>query len=176
LTGSPTVSANAYAESQMLIGLYAQNAIAAATTITLTETAGSHLDGLYVADYSGIATTNAFLGGASAVRSSSGIGANLITTGNVTGVSSSALLVGFTFDATGGAVPTAGTSPTVFTGRAAVWNSSTSLPEDAIISSNVAATWGTVSGNQFDTFYSGAMAFALTGAAASYPLESNEYF
>lgn len=167
LTGFPTTSATAYASGTgALIGLYAQNVSAAATTVTLSQSTGLNLDGLYVGDYSGIAASGAFLGGVGVRQNGSGtVGANLLTTPNVSGVSGTSLLFGFAFDFAGSLASTAGTSPTAFTGRTPVWTAS--VPEDSLVTSNVAATWGTNSTDAYDSFYLVAMAFSPSGAAGA---------
>jgi len=164
LTGSPTVNATAYSTSsgQILVNLYAQNAAGVSTTIALADSSGNHLEGLYVGDYSGIATSGAYLGGASGfLNIPSVIGANEITTGNVSGVTQPSLLWGFCRNQAADGTPLAGTSPTSFTGRGNVWVATSAQAEDATVSSNVAVTFGTNSSSQYGTFYSGAMAFNL---------------
>jgi hypothetical protein len=157
-----TVSGGAF-ELQLF---YAQNIHGGATVFTANATDQTYA--IYVAEYSGLATSGLFINFAgNSTSGSEGTGANAITSGTVTN-SASAMLFGFTVSTNGNAGATAGTSPIAFTGRGGVWaafsgsTTVTALAEDAPISGNAAATFG--AGNQFDAYFTVAMALAVAPA------------
>jgi hypothetical protein len=176
LLGTPTTTGMAYiGVSYLLIAMYAQNVSAVPTVISVTQSTGTNLYGAYAADYSGISALGAYLGGSGSYTAARPIGPDNINSGNVSGVNVPSMGFGFCWNVSAQAVPTAGTTPTAYTGRGGVWETGSSIAEDALIASNVPATFGVVSGNQYDTFATVGMAFALS-VPTSYSLESSEYF
>jgi PASTA domain len=162
LTGSPTSSATAFnGGAQIVVGFYANNAANVSTSLTVTLGSNAFLKGLLLADY----FVGQFLGASSHFQGGGGsVSPNVITSGSVPGAITGSTLIGFSFDEQGNTPPTAGTSPTSFTGRTPVWTTNNSaLLEDAAVSSSVAATFGTVSGNEFDGFFTIGMAFGGGG-------------
>jgi hypothetical protein len=164
-TAIPGATADTGVGARIKIAAYYATANGGATTFTLTNTSTGLC--IYVAEYSG-GTIYLSGAGAGAYQNGPGLGANIITTGSVGG-SGSVLLFGFSMNAQINATPapSAGTSPTAFTGRTTVWATRntvtpTGLPEDAIITGSGAATFGTVSGNQFNLFVTVAAAFSST--------------
>jgi len=153
---------------------YAQNITGGATAVSAAAVSG--IFGVYVAEYSGLATSGLLINFAGNAQAGPGGAANGITSTSVTNAVS-AMLFGFTAATSTVAtqVATAGTSPTVFTGRTGVWatfngNATTAgLAEDAAVSSSVAATFSAPSsgGLQFDNFLTVAAAFALGGGASN---------
>lgn len=154
---------------------YAQNISAGATVAVATVSLGA-LDGAYVAEYSGLATSGLLVNSIGNFQAGPGTTPTLnsVTSGSVTNAVS-AMLFGFTLPTNSGVTsqPTAGTSPTAFTGRTAVWGTfnggtAVGIPEDAAISASAAATFGAAAGAlQFDNFLTVAAAFALGGAASN---------
>lgn len=142
-----------------------------AQTITLSGT-GTY--GIFVKEVSGLGTS-AFITGSfqSQHQSSPGIGANLITTSSNPNVSSQpAMLEGFSFasQAIGGADPSPAVGTTLgYAGRTVGWLGTSSQQgatnEDIRITSTGTqpVTFGSVSSNQFDDFFTVAAAFSEGG-------------
>jgi hypothetical protein len=173
--GNTYLAATSQAGNGLTLGLfYVQGAASGSTTVTATLSSGASLAAIYVAEYSGIATTAALLGVNSTATTGSGsTGANFLNTGNVSGVTAASLLFGFCADTNPNTTAcTAGTLPTAFNGRTAVWGTysggtAINVPEDAEITSNVAVTYGVSSGNSFDIILAVAAAFAYPPAGGS---------
>ncbi len=121
---------------------YAENCKGGATTFTATFTASARFRTIYVAEYSGIVTSGAFLNGARAESVNPGTGADAVSSGNANATSQPALVWGFSLNVNGGTPAAAGTG---FTSRTAVWSSATcqGRPEDKRVTAtgNVAATF-----------------------------------
>ena len=126
---------------------YAENCKGGATTFTATFTASARFRTIYVAEYSGIATTGAFLNGARAENASPGTGTDAVSSGNANATSQPALVWGFSLNVNGGTAPSAGTG---FSSRTNVWSSATcqGRPEDKRVTAtgNVAATFTATAG------------------------------
>lgn len=164
--------------SKALQLFYAPNINAGSTVVVATASTGA-LDGLYVAEYSGLATSAMLINSIGNFQSGPGTTPTLnsVTSGSVTNTVP-AMLFGFTYpDNTAvTALPTAGTSPTAFTGRTGVWATfngnatAPGIPEDAAISASAAATFGCAAGAlQFQNFLTVAAVFALAGGGAGTP-------
>lgn len=129
------------ASAQRCAWYFAANCKGGATTFTVTYSASTRFRGIYVAEYSGIATSP-FLNGTRAESAAPGTTADAISSGVANATSQPALVWGFGIDIDGGGTPTAGTG---FTSRTAAWSSATSLarPEDKRVTAtgNVAATF-----------------------------------
>ena len=126
---------------------FAANCKGGATTFTATFSAATRFRTIYVAEYSGIATTNPFLNGARAENDNPGTGTDAVSSGNANATSQPALVWGFCIDVNGSTTPNAGTG---FTSRTGVWTTATCLgrPEDKRITTtgNVAATFTATTG------------------------------
>lgn len=126
---------------------FAENCKGGATTFTATYSATTRFRTIYVAEYSGIATSGSFLNGARAEQANPGTGTDAVSSGNANATSQPALVWGFSIDIFTNATPTAGTG---FTSRAGVWSTNTCLGrgEDKRVTAtgNVAATFTTTSG------------------------------
>jgi hypothetical protein len=126
---------------------FAANCKGGATTFTATFSAATRFRTIYVAEYSGIATTNPFLNGARAENDNPGTGTDAVSSGNANATSQPALVWGFCIDVNGSTTPTAGTG---FTSRTGVWSTATCLgrPEDKRVTTtgNVAATFTATTG------------------------------
>lgn len=126
---------------------FAANCKGGATTFTATFSATTRFRTIYVAEYSGIATTSPFLNGARAENANPGTGTDAVSSGNANATSQPALVWGFSLDINGGTTPTAGTG---FTSRTGVWSTATCLgrPEDKRVTAtgNVAATFTATTG------------------------------
>lgn len=150
---------------------YAENAKAGAMVVSANNTVYA----VYVAEYSGISGSSAYVAGSCVIniQDSPGSGANVLTSGNSDVTSVPALFFGFTATwQNESASQTAGTSPIAFTGRTPVWatltgNAAGATPEDTRITStgSYAATFGVTSG-QFDGFLTAAVAFAETSSGS----------
>lgn len=147
---------------------FAANCKGGATTFTATFSASTRFRTIYVAEYSGIATTSPFLNGARAENIIPGTGADAVSSGNADATSQPALVWGFSLDINGGTTPSAGTG---FTSRTAVWSSATVLgrPEDKRVTAtgNVAATFTATTGT--DTHGTGVGVFAEAVAVSDPP-------
>lgn len=130
---------------------YAANCKGGATTFTATFSGPTRFRLIYVAEYSGIATTTPFLNGTRAASVIPGTGTDAISSGTANATSQPALVWGFSIDVEGSATPSAGTG---FTSRTGVWSSATSFgrPEDKRVTAtgNVAATFTAATGT--DTY------------------------
>lgn len=150
--------------SQRCAWWYAANCKGGATTFTATFSGGTRFRTIYVAEYSGIATSSPFLNGARAENANPGTGSDAISSGNANATSQPALVWGFSIDTEGSAAPTAGTG---YTSRTSVWSSATCLgrPEDKRVTAtgNVAATFTAVTGT--DTYATGVGTFAEAASA-----------
>ena len=126
---------------------FAENCKGGATTFTATFSATTRFRTIYVAEYSGIATTGSFLNGTRAENTAPGTGTDAVSSGNANATSQPALAWGFSIDINGGSTPSAGTG---FTSRTGVWSSATCLgrPEDkrVTVTGNVAATFTATTG------------------------------
>lgn len=171
-TQAPTTGALDSGSSLALMIFYAQNINAGATVVVTSASPGS-LHAVYVAEYSGLATSGLLVSSVGNFQAGPGSTANSVTSTSITN-SVSAMLFGFTFPDNGTitVLPTAGTSPTAFTGRVGVWATlngnatAPGIPEDAAISSSAASTFGSAAGAlQFDNFVTVAAVFALSGGA-----------
>lgn len=127
--------------NQRISWWYAENCKSGATTFTATFSATTRFRAIYVAEYSGIATSGSFLNGARAEQAAPLTLADAVTSGNANATSQPALVWGLGINVNGGTTPTAGTG---FTSRAGVWSTATCLgrPEDKRVTAtgNVAAT------------------------------------
>ncbi len=159
--GTDLVTAN----SQRCAWWYAPNCKGGATTFTATFSGGTRFRAIYVAEYSGIATTTPFLNGARAENDAPGTGTDAVSSGVANATSQPALVWGFCIDTSGSTTPNAGTG---FTSRTGVWSTATCLgrPEDERITAtgNVAATFTATTGG--DTHASAVGAF-LEGTSAT---------
>lgn len=126
---------------------FAANCQGGATTFTATYSASTRFRTIYVAEYSGIATTSPFLNGARAENVNPGTGTDAVSSGNANATSQPALVWGFSLDINATTTPTAGTG---FTSRTGVWSTNTCLgrPEDKRVTAtgNVAATFTATTG------------------------------
>ena len=127
---------------------FAENCKGGATTFTATfSNAATRFRTIYVAEYSGIATSGSFLNGARQEQATPGTGTDAVSSGVANATSQPALVWGFSIDIFTNATPTAGTG---FTSRAGVWSTNTCLgrPEDKRVTAtgNVAATFTTTAG------------------------------
>lgn len=142
---------------------FAANCKGGATTFTATFSTSTRFRTIYVAEYSGIATTSPFLNGTRAENQVPGTGADAVSSGNANATSQPALVWGFSIDVTGGTTPAAGTG---YTSRAGVWSTATALgrPEDkrVTVTGNVAATFTATTGT--DTHATGIGIFAEVAA------------
>ena len=142
---------------------FAANCKGGATTFTATFSASTRFRTIYVAEYSGIATSNPFLNGTRAEQTNPGTGTDAVSSGNANATSQPALVWGFSIDANGGTTPNAGTG---FTARTGVWSTATCLGrgEDKRVTAtgNVAATWTATTGT--DDHASGVGIFAEAAA------------
>lgn len=145
---------------------YAENCKGGATTFTATYSSTTRFRTIYVAEYSGIATSGSFLDGARAENNGPGTGTDAVSSGNANATLQPALVWGFSIDVDGTSAPTAGTG---FTSRTNVWSSATcqARPEDKRVTAtgNVAATFTATTGT--DGHATGIGIFAETGATAS---------
>lgn len=145
---------------------YAANCKGGATTFTATYTGSTRFRGIYVAEYSGIATASPFLNGARAENINPGTGADAVSSGVANATSQPALVWGFSLDVNGSSTPNAGTG---FTSRTGVWSSATCLgrPEDTRVTAtgNVAATFTATTGT--DPHATGVGIFAEAAAVVS---------
>jgi len=144
---------------------YAENCKGGATTFTATfSNAATRFRTIYVAEYSGIAISGAFLNGARAEQSNPGTATDGVSSGVANATSQPALVWGFSIDIFTGDTPTAGTG---FTSRAGVWSTNTCLgrPEDKRVTAtgNVAATFTTTVGT--DSLGTGVGIFAEAAAS-----------
>lgn len=133
---------------------YAANCKGGSTTFTATFSGPTRFRLIYVAEYSGIATTSPFLNGTRAASIIPGTGTDAVSSGTANATSQPALVWGFSIDVEGSATPSAGTG---FTSRTGVWSAATSFgrPEDKRVTTtgNVAATFTAVTGT--DTYGTG---------------------
>jgi len=138
---------------------FAENCKGGATTFTATFSATTRFRAIYVAEYSGIATSGSFLNGARAEQTVPLTTTDAVTSGNANATSQPALVWGFGINVNGGTTPTAGTG---FTSRTGVWSTATCLgrPEDKRVTAtgNVAATFTATTGT--DPHASGVGIFA----------------
>jgi hypothetical protein len=179
-TNAPTTGAVDAGPTLQLNIFYASNISGGATAVSVNTAGGGNLQGVYVAEYSGLAASGMLINSVGNFQSGPGTtpSLNSVTSGSVTN-SVSAMLFGFTYPDNGNVtvLPTTGTSPISFTGRSGVWATANSnafavgTPEDSAISSSAAATFGVGAGGalQFDNFLTVAAAFALASGAASPP-------
>lgn len=135
--------------SQINAAYYVENCLGGSTTFRVRYaptpgTSTARFGGLYVAEYSGIATSGSFLNGARAENNNPGAGAGAISSGVANATSQPALVWGFCVDCSGTSNPTADTGAG-FTGHTAVWlvGDLTALGEDRRVTAtgNVAATF-----------------------------------
>lgn len=135
------------ASSQRCAWYFAANCKSGATTFTATFSAGTRFRTIYVAEYSGIATTSPFLNGTRAESANPGTGTDAVSSGTANATSQPALVWGFGIDIDGGTTPSAGTG---FSSRTGVWSSATCLgrPQDKRVTAtgNVAATFTATTG------------------------------
>jgi hypothetical protein len=135
------------------------SALAGTTTVTATFSGGA-VQGVYAREDSSLGAFVSLVG--SLYAGAGATGANLNSSGAVSGVTGPATIIAFTVDTnTTTVVPTPGTG---FTGRTGVWSGANAgnacaISEDQAISSNVAATFGILTGNQYDTFLTPAAVF-----------------
>lgn len=145
--------------SQRCAWWFAANCKGGATTFTATFSASARFRTIYVAEYSGIATTSPFLNGARAENDNPGTGTDVVSSGVANATSQPALVWGFSIDTSGTTTPNAGTG---FTSRTGVWSTATCLgrPEDKRVTAtgNVAATFTATTGT--DTHATGVGIFA----------------
>lgn len=130
------------ASSQMNWFYYAANCKGGSTIFTADFSTLARFRGIYVAEYSGIATSSPFLNGTRNEQNSPGGTTDAITSTNANATSQPALVWGLCIDNSGATWPTAGTS---YTGRGAMWstNTCTLRGEDKRVTAtgNVAATF-----------------------------------
>ena len=148
---------------------FAANCQGGATTFTATFSATTRFRTIYVAEYSGIATSSPFLNGARAEQNGPGTGTDAVSSGNANATSQPALAWGFSINVNGNSAPNAGTG---YTARATVWSSATCTgrPEDKRVTAtgNVAATWTATTGTDPHS-----NAIGLFAEAASTPTVSS---
>jgi len=153
-------------DAQRCAFYFAANCKGGATTFTATFSASTRFRGIYVAEYSGVATSSPFVNGTRAENDSPGTGTDAVSSGNANATSQPALVWGFCIDTSGNTTPTAGTG---FTSRTGVWSTADSLgrPEDKRVTAtgNVAATFTATTGT--DTHVSCIGIFAEPAIAAS---------
>lgn len=152
----------------------AYNCKGGASIITTTSTGGSDVGAILVQEFSGLALVGAYQTSLSANQSNFGvIGANAITTVNLNPSAQPAMLWGLCWDLTQpGLAPSAGTSPSAFSARTAIWSAlpgaagASSLPMDVRITSTggVPITAGTSAPNQYDNFLTIGAIFSEVGA------------
>lgn len=156
------------ASAQRCAWWFAANCKSGATTFTATYSASTRFRTIYVAEYSGIATTSPLLNGTRAENANPGTGTDAISSGNANATSQPALVWGFSVDTDGSAAPTAGTG---YTSRTSVWSSATCFgrPEDKRVTAtgNVAATFTAVTGT--DTYATGVGVFAEVVSVSDVP-------
>lgn len=146
---------------------YALNCKGGATVITATYQSSVSYRCIYVAEYSGIAKSGAFLNASSQQQIGPGTGTDAITSTNANATSQPALVWGFTNNYGDAGTTAAGTG---FTSRTAVWNYGGggplgSRPEDKRVTStgNVAATFTAATGT--DLFHTIVGIFAEPSAS-----------
>jgi hypothetical protein len=127
------------------------------------------VSGVWVGDY---AALGAYIPGSCVTNQLSlngSSGPNAVVSASTNIATQPAMLFGFSLDTSyPGASPSAGTSPTVFSGRTISWPSGLySLPEDTLITDTGAAvaTWGTT--GSYDSFLGVAIAFTQSSGSSS---------
>lgn len=146
---------------------FAANCKGGATTFTATYSASTRFRTIYVAEYSGIATSP-FLNGARNEDANPGTGTDAVTSTNANATSQPALVWGFCININGGSTPNAGTG---YTSRAGVWSTNTCLgrSEDkrVVATGNVAATFTATTGT--DPHGTGVGIFAEAASPSDVP-------
>ena len=162
LTGTPTTAVTFFpvAGNNIYLPFYAYNC--ASGTYAITATCSNTINGIVAANYSGIATSNPYIGGSASYYSSGTSGPNVMNSGNIT-ISQNAMIWGFALNtnAPTTGIPLVGTTLS-FTARSSLsWNTNpNALTEDAATSTTAAAVFGSQAG--FDYYSILGMAFLQT--------------
>jgi hypothetical protein len=143
-------------------------ASANAGTTTLTASfAGFSVQAIYAREDSGLPP---FLGMTGAIYAGSGATGNLNSSGSISGITNTSVLMGLTVDTNSTTtVPTAGTG---FTGHAGVWSvygggTAVAISEDGSATAPAPVVFSVVTGNRFDTFITVGVAFQSTVVVAA---------